>query len=483
MKILSKTVLVTSVLAIFLVSACQSTKEYSPKDMHLPEEFQMPDSIAVQMDSVMIPWQEFFKDTTLKQIISKAFKQNFSIREADKEIEINKQYYKQSKVAFLPQFNLGLLNIEREWRSHYSRSGSESGYYDAKKNHPPKNMYVSKSIFSSGGALDWEIDIWGKFRKSRKASEAYYNQSFEMKKALKTEVVATIAQDYYTLLMLDEQLEVAKQNEHFRDSTLNIIQLQYDAGEVTALAVQQSKNQVLEAKALVPELEEQRTIQKNNLQLLTGELPQALKRSGGISNMEANYQNIQNIPLYLVQNRPDVLKAQYNLAAANQLVGVAQVRRYPSIDISISGGLESQLGKNWFNVPGALFGNFVGGLTAPVLNGRKLKTDYEVAKLERDKAEINFQHVVYQAVVDIKNSLVSIDKLKIQLKIAEEHQEVSQSAVKSSRMLFRSGFATYLEVIQAQGEALQADLNLVRAKTNLLTARVQLYRALGGGWQ
>lgn len=483
MQTLRKATLIVGILGVFLVSACKSVKEYSPEDMNLPEEFQIPDSIAGKIDSVMIPWKEFFKDTTLKKIITKAFEQNFSIREADKEIEINNQYYKQSKVAFLPRFNLGLLNIEREWRSHNSRTSPESGYYAYKESNPPKDMYVGKSIFSSGGALDWEIDIWGKFRKGRRASEAYYNQSFEMKKALKTEVVATIAQDYYTLLMLDEQLEVARQNEHFRDSTLNIIQLQYGAGEVTALAVQQSKNQVLEAKALVPDLERQRAIQENNLQLLTGELPQALQRTGRLRGMDTIYQDIQSIPLYLVQNRPDVLKAQYNLTAANALVGVAQVSRYPSLDISLGGGVESQLGKNWFNIPGSLFGNFVGGLTAPIFNGRKLKTDYEVAKLERDEAEINFQHVVYQAIVDIKNSLISIKKLREQLEIAEEQQKVSQSAVRSSRMLFRSGFATYIEVIRAQGDALQADLELVRARTNLLIARIQLYRALGGGWR
>src|SRR5699024_4127162 len=128
------------------------------------------------------------------------------------------------------------------------------------------------------------------------------------------------------------------------------------------------------------------------------------------------------------------------------------------------------------------FGSVVGGLTAPLFNNRELKTQYEVAKLERDEAEISFQQSVYQAIVDIEDATVSIDKLQERLDIAKEQREVAQNALIDSRRLYRSGYATYLEVITAQSEALDSELALVRAKANLLSARIQLYRALGGGW-
>ncbi len=468
---------------ILLFSACKVTEPYKTADIALPEEFQLPDSVSENLDDAIIPWRQFFQDTLLVKLIEDAFEQNFDIRTANKEIDINNQYYKQSKAAFYPSLNLNLLNIERDWNSKNSSASVEDGWYDYKGKKPPQNMYISTSEYSNVGVLNWELDIWGKLKNQKRAARALYLQSFQARKAIQTEVVATVAEDYYTLLMLDEQLEVAKKNFHFRDSTLRMIQLQYQSGEVTALAVQQSQSQVLEAAALVPELEKERAVQENKLRLLVGQLPGQIKRKSGFLAKDTTYQHVNELPLYLVQNRPDVLIARYELKAANANVGVTQAARYPDLTISLSGGMDAVLAKNWFNIPGSLLGGFIGGLTAPVFNGRRLKTDFEVARLERDEAEIHFQHKVYKAVVDIQNALISIKKLKEQLRIAEEQQKVSQKAVESSRMLFRAGFATYLEVITAQGEALNSELELVKAKANLLTARIQLYRALGGGWK
>src|SRR5699024_5640366 len=284
-------------------------------------------------------------------------------------------------------------------------------WYEGKGKTAPENLYVSTSKYISSAALDWEVDIWGKLRKEKRAARALYLQSFQARKAIQTEVVATIAEDYYTLLMLDEQLEVAKTNYHFRYSTLNMIKLQYDAGEVTALAVQQSQSQVLEAAALVPELEKERAIQENKLRLLTGALPGKIKRETRLSALDSTYQRVNELPLYLVQNRPDVVMARYALKAANANVGVTQAERYPDLTISLTGGVNSVLAKNWFNIPGSLLGGFIGGLTAPVFNSRQLKTNFEIAKLERDEAEIEFQRSVFAAIVDIRNSLLSIKKL------------------------------------------------------------------------
>lgn len=263
-----------------------------------------------------------------------------------------------------------------------------------------------------------------------------------------------------------------------------MIKLLYNAGEVSALAVQQSETQTLEASALISELKEIREIQENNLHLLVGELPGGkVDRSAVVSLEDLPYEEVQELPLYLVQNRPDVQASRYGLTIANARVGVTQAQRLPNLTISLEGGLESLLPQNWFNIPGSLLGSVVGGITAPIFSGRKLKTEFEVAKLERDKAEINFQRTVYGAIVDVKNTLVSLKRLEDQLAIAMKKQLVAPKALQSSRMLFQSGFADYLEVITVQGEALDTALNLVTTKTNLLTARIQLYRALGGGWK
>lgn len=468
---------------IYILAACSSSQSYTASDMDLPEEFQIPDSVAINMDTILIARNKLFKDTVLVNLIDKAFKHNFDLRTVNKEIEINDAYYKQSKAAFYPELNLNLLGIEKEWRSRNSRQNPESRWYAREGKEAPQDGYVSRSTHYTTAALNWEIDIWGKIRNQKKSAAALYEQSKVAKKTLQTQLVSTVAQDYYSLLMLDEQLAVAEKNHKFRDSTLSMIRLLYSAGEVTALAVQQSQSQVLEASRLISQLKERREIQENNLRLLTGQLPGNTQRGIGLSFEDVTYENVKEIPLYMIQNRPDVLVSQYGLIAANARVGVAQAQRLPNLSISLTGGVESLLAENWFNIPGSLLGGITGGLTQPVFRGRRLKTQYEVAKIEREIAEIDFQRKVYEAIVDVENILISIKRLEEQFDIAVVNQLVAQQALQNSRMLFQSGFADYLEVITAQGEAMQTELNLADTKASLLTAQIQLYRALGGGWE
>src|SRR5690625_1085459 len=471
------------VLLLFSLMACQTYQTYTAEDVNLPKEYQLPDSLSVNLDTILIPRKELFKDTVLVKLIDKAFVNNFDVRSIQKEIAINDAYFKQSKSAFLPSLNVNLLGIEKEWRSRYSRQTPESKWYNRRNEEPPQDGFVSRSTYYTTAALNWELDIWGKLRKEKEAALAFYERSKVIKRVIQTQLVSTVAEDYYSLLMLDEQLEVAKKNHQFRDSTLSMIQLLYNSGEVTALAVQQSQTQVLEASALISQLKERREIQENNLRLLTGELPKKIEREKSGSLEGVTYEKVKEIPLFMLQNRPDVLMSQYELIAANARVGVAQAQRLPNLSISLEGGVESLLAENWFNIPGSLLGAVTGGVTAPVFNRRRFKTELEVAKLEREISEINFQRKVYEAIVDVENILISIKRLEDQYQIAWVNQLVADRALRNSRMLFQYGFADYLEVITAQGEAMQSELNLATIKADLLTAQIQLYRALGGGWE
>src|SRR5699024_11040486 len=360
----------------------------------------------------LVSVDQFFKDPVLRHLLRDGVQNTFGVRTAHPETAHNKTYYNRAKLAYLPSLNLNLLSIEKQRHSHNSSPSAEDDWYDHKGKQPPKDGYISSSKFSNSAALDWELDIWGKMRKKQREARALYRQSHVARRSIQTELVATIAEDYYSLLMLDEQLDVAQKNMQFRDSTLQMVKLLYNSGEVSALAVQQSRTQVLEAASLISELKEKRETQENNLRLLTGKLPGEINRETKLSAQDSVYEEVRELPLYLVQNRPDVLMARYDLTAANANVGVKQVQRYPSLTISVEGGMESVLPENWFNIPGSLLGNFIGGFTAPIFNGGELRAEYEVAKLERDEAEIDFQRTVYSAVVDIKNTLLSLKRLE-----------------------------------------------------------------------
>src|SRR5699024_1317350 len=153
--------IVIVVLSALFFSACKVTENYTMEEMNLPEEFVLPDSVSQNLDDAIIPWKDFFQDTVLLGLIDSAFNQNFSILTANKEIEINNQYYKQSKAAFLPRLNLNLLNIEREWSSKYTGNSEQEEWYNKNGTTPPENLYISTTSYESTAALDWEVDIWG----------------------------------------------------------------------------------------------------------------------------------------------------------------------------------------------------------------------------------------------------------------------------------------------------------------------------------
>ena len=307
--------------------------------------------------------------------------------------------------------------------------------------------------------------------------------SNEAKNAIQTRLVSDVAKGYYNLLMLDEQLEIAKKNVQLNDSTLQMIQLQFDAGQVSYLAVQQAQAQKLDAEYLVPQFEQQIVIQENAMSVLTGKYPQAIHRSAVLKEIKFGDKLSPGIPAHLPTRRPDVKVAELVLSKANAEVGYAKASLYPSLNITAQGGLEAFKASNWFEIPSSLFGAVAGGLTQPLLNQRKLRTTYRVAKVHREQAMIDFRQSILMAVGDVADNLVKIEKYREQSVFALERVQTLRNATANSRMLFGNGLATYLEVLTAQSSVLQSELTLASVTKAQLEARVDLYRALGGGWE
>ena len=475
--------LLLSFFCLFAVS-CRVGKDYVRPDLNLPDTFREMDSLADTANIGAIPWREFFTDSTLITLIDSAIVNNYDMRTALKNIEIANQSLRQSRAAFLPEVDAQLGGVNQQWRSSDFYSNPSANWYDQpNQGEAPNSLYRYQSQYLSQINVSWELDVWGKIRRQNESALAEYLQTYEAQKAVQTALVAAIADGYYNLLMLDEQMEVAQRNLQLNDSTLKIVKLQRDAGEVTSLAVQQTESQMLVAASLIPQLEQEIAIQENTLMALTGQMPREVLRSNRLDDFVAENDLAVGVPLAMVANRPDVREAELALRSANAQVGVAQAYRYPALTINASGGLNAMLPQNWFNIPGALFGGIIGGITQPVFSGRRLKTRHEIAKLERDKAEIGFQRAVLDAVNEVTNALVTIQTLTEQYEIAEKRVNTSQLGVKNANLLFRSGYATYLEVITAQSSALNSELDLVAVKQQQLNAKVALYKALGGGWK
>ncbi|RKR04648.1 NodT family efflux transporter outer membrane factor (OMF) lipoprotein [Flavobacterium sp. 90] len=466
-KIVMIAILITTIIS------CKVSKDIeTPKDA-FPENFR---SASVSKDTTSIgdvEWKNFYTEKDIIQLIDSAVARNNDLQIAVKNIEIAQYRFTQSKWGNVPQVNLNV---------------------SASTSNPSDNSFTGKNLgqalgqnhiddYSAGATLSWEADIWGKIKNQKKGAYASYLQSEEVKKALQTTIVANVSKGYYNLLMLDAQLEIARQNFKLNDSTTNIIKLKYDAGQVTTLAIQQSEAQKLVSAQLIPQLEQNVAIQENALSVLTGAFPNSKTRSIRLATLEVKNNNAIGIPSSLVSRRPDVKSAELALKAANANVGITKADLYPALRITAQGGVNSFETSNWFNIPASLFGTVAGGLTQPLLNNKKVRTQYNIAVAEREKAVLSFRQSVLVAVSEVSDALVKVEKLQQQESFLKERVKTLQQAIKNANLLFKNGMAEYLEVLSAQANLLQSELELANIKREQLSANTDLYRALGGGWK
>lgn len=461
-----------AILITTLISCSVSKDIETPKDA-LPENFR---NASVSKDTTSIAdleWKNFFTEKDIIKLIDSAVVRNNDLQIATKNIEIAQYRFTQSKWNNVPQINLG-VNVSTSNPSDNSFTGKNLGQALG-QNHI--------NDFTAGATLSWEADIWGKIKNQKKGAYAEYLQSEEVKKALQTTIVADVSKGYYNLLMLDAQLEIAKQTLKLNDSTTSIIKLKYDAGQVTSLAIQQSEAQKLNSAQLIPLLEQNIAIQENALSVLTGSFPDSKERTIRLSTITVKNNAAVGIPSSLVSRRPDVKSAELALKVANANVGITKADFYPALRITAQGGVNSFEASNWFTIPASLFGTVAGGLTQPLFNNKRVKTQYNIAVVEREKAVINFRQSVLIAVSEVADALVAVEKLQQQEAFLQERVKTLQQAIKNANLLFKNGMAEYLEVLSAQASLLQSELELADIKRAQLSANTELYRALGGGWR
>jgi outer membrane protein, multidrug efflux system len=462
-------------LPVIFLAACSVSKEYQRPELELPKQFSAGENISFADTSSIadIEWKKFFTDITLQELIEKGLQYNHDMLIAVKRIDIAQLQSKQSRLLQLPEVNLQL-------------TGQVSRPSDNSLNGISLKTFLGKSYvenYNTAVNLSWEADIWGKIRGQKEVALTEYLQTTEAAKFVQTQLVADIARGYYNLLMLDKQLDITRKNLLLSDSFLVATRLLKDAGLGNALAVQQAESQKQSTALLIPQLEQSIALQENALQQLTGQLPGHIARKTSLSEISITGDLSAGLPVAMVSRRPDVRASELALMIANTQVGIAKANMYPSLNITAGTGLESFKASNWFNIPGSLFGLAAGSIVQPIFRRKELKTRFETAKLQREQAVIQFRQSVLQAATEVAGALVQADKLKQQEQIVMAQVDTLKQAVFNAKLLFRSDMANYLEVITAQGNALQAELDLASIHRQQLNAMVELYRSLGGGWK
>jgi HAE1 family hydrophobic/amphiphilic exporter-1 len=465
------TVVVLLSLAVGFGS-CKVSKDAATPAAPVPTQFRSS-AVAADTGSVAnLPWKTFITDPDLQQLIDSAIVHNYDMEVALENIRSAQLVLGQSKLGYWPDVSLAVTaNLTRP--SDNSLNGiSASSFLHSKW----------LNDYNATIAVSWEADIWGKIRNQKAKALAQYLQTAEARKALQTNIIEGVADGYYNLLMLDAQLDIARANLALNDSTLRIIRLQFNSGDVTALGVQQAEAQELAAAELIPQLQQSILLQEDALSVLTGRLPDRVPRGRKLEEMAIRDSLTAGVPAALLARRPDVRSAELALTVANANVGINKAAMYPSIVITPEGGWDTYIFRNWFNIPGSLFGAVVGGLTQPVFERKKLKTQYELAKVDREKAVTQFRQSVLTAVGEVSDALGKISKLREQQAVAVTRVNTLQQAIANASSLFRNGMANYLEVITAQSNVLQSELELASIKKGQLSAELELYRSLGGGW-
>ncbi|GAB3701107.1 efflux transporter outer membrane subunit [Spirosoma flavus] len=459
-------------LLMLLVSGCKVGQNYQRPAVTLPTQFRSAPT-ADSATVARLPWRDFFPNVELQQLISKALTGNFDVQIALKRIDESRTYLRQTRYALLP---------------------SVSGQVTASTLTPSRNSLNGVSLetflgtrhledYSANVVVSWEADIWGKIRRQNEATRATYLQTEEAVKAVRTNLIADVANGYYRLLLLDAQLGIARRNLALSDSIVQVIRLQKDAGEVTELAVEQAQAQRQSAALLQSQLQQTIAMEENGLRQLLGDMPGEIPRSAQLDQMPIDEKLLAGVPTQLLANRPDVRASELGLVAANARVGVAEANLYPSLMITGSSGINAFRAATWFMFPGSLFYSIAGGLTQPIFARHQLKTQREVAQIQREQAQIQFQQAITNGVREVSDALIMVEKRREQEQIAANRVVVLKGAIANARLLFTSGMANYLEVITAQSSALQAELTLAEIKQQRLSALVSVYRAVGGGWQ
>lgn len=455
-------------VATLTLQSCFVARDYVRPDLEIETEaLYRTENLPTDSVSIAdISWRDLFTDQYLKNYIEEGLQNNMDIRIALQQMTAAEAYAKQGKAGYLPTLSVGPNYTHQEYSENSQFGSIFSGGLDT---------------YDVTANLSWEADIWGKIRSNKRATQAAYLQSVAGHQAVKTQLISSIANTYYNLLALDAQLEVTKQTIATRESSVETIKALKDAGQVTQVAVDQNIAQYNSARALQVDIETAIFKTENTLSILLGKSPQHFERSS--LDTQIIKRDIQlGVPASLLSNRPDVMAAEYGLIQSFELTNVAKSNLYPSLTLTASGGLQSLELDNLFNA-NSLFATVVGGLTQPLLNQRKLRTQKEVAMAQQQQSLLQFKKALLVAGSEVSNALFTYESETKKFVFKKNEVEALRTAEANSEELLKNGYANYLDLLTARQSALSAELNLITNKLSTLSATVELYRALGGGWK
>ena len=428
-------------------------------------------------NSSSIKWKAYFNDQNLADLIDTALKNNQELNITMQEIIIRSNEVKLRKGEYLPFIGLkGGMGLEKAGR--YTRNGAVDENIEIK---PGTKIPSPLTDNLMGAYASWEIDVWKKLRNAKKAAINRYLSSIEGKNFMVTNLIAEIAGAYYELMTLDNQLEIIQRNIEIQENALQTIKQEKESAKVTQLAVNRFEAQLLNTQNLQYNVQQNIIETENRINFLTGRYPQPIIRSSSIFNSIVIDSISAGIPSELLEKRTDVRQAELELKAAKLDVRVAKANFYPSVKLTAGAGFQSFSLNSIINPKSMMF-SFAGELVAPLLNRNAIKAVYFNANAKQIQAVYNYERTILNAYIEVVNQLSKIENYSKSYNTKSKEVDILNQSVTISNNLFKSARADYMEVLLTQREALESKIDLIEIKMIQLNAKVNIYRALGGGW-
>lgn len=455
-------ILFVAFLGVF-ISSCKVTQLYQAPEISTDGLFR--DVNNSDTNSIAnLPWQVVFQDKTLQGLITRGLSHNPDLLTAYTRIQQAEAYYNQSRAAFLPDLSLSAGVTESRLPQSQRLDGNSS-----------------RTLYNIGLSTVWEADIWGRLSSSKRAEFANLLQTEAAARAVQTRLISTIATYYYSLLAMDQQLQITEKTIRNWDTTVVTMRALKEAATVTEAAVVQSEAQRYAAEVTIPDLHQAIRETENALSILIGSAPGEISRGDLFDKLDLVSVET-GVPSQLLANRPDVMQAELNFRSQFELTNVARAAFYPSLAITASGGYNSLDINNLFD-PASLIASIGGSLTQPIFNRRANKTRLEVAVAQQREALLNFQNTLLTAGKEVSDALSLYETARQKITVRAKQTDALRKSVAYSQELLENGFANYTEVITARQSLLQAELASIDDRLQQLRASIDLYRSLGGGWK
>jgi multidrug efflux system outer membrane protein len=464
---MKKTAFLGIVAVLVLEAGCMMGPKYKRPTVDLPQEYRAPaPPQAAQASSLGNErWWQVYQDPVLTQLIHTAIAQNYDVRIAAARVLEAQAQVGITRASQLPSANVGADIFSQQ-------------------NAKVTNLFPAYQV--NGGELNlsviWNLDFWGKYRRQTQAARAQLLATEWGQRAVISSLVANVAAAYFQLRALDSELEISNRTLGSRQQSLQLTHVLESHGSGSGLDVSQAEQLVYTASETIPDLERQIEQQENVLSILLGQNPQTIPRGRALTEQPIPQKVPAGLPSKLLERRPDVRQAEQIMVAANAQIGVAKASFFPNLSLTGLGGLQSNALHQFITAPSETwYAAF--NVSQPVFQGGALRSQLRLSRANWQEAVFSYQQTVQDALEQVSNSLIASQKDR---EFREQQELLTQAAQQTdqlSEVLYKNGGASYLQVLTSETNYFSAELNLVQAQLNERFALVQLYQALGGGWQ